>query len=82
MHAEMKHVRSAAGGRIHNTPKSTARCVTERVCYRKRKSAFRLNATVPCIKSITLDEHGRQGHCGPVVSAAAEGVICRRDPSE
>jgi hypothetical protein len=24
-----------------------------------------------------LDDHGRQGHCVPVVSAAAEGVLCR-----
>jgi hypothetical protein len=77
MHAEMKHVLSAARGRIHDTPKSTARCVTERAFYRKRNCVFRLNATVPCTKSITLDEHGRQGHCGPVVSAAAEGVLCK-----
>lgn len=58
--------------------KSTTRCVTDGACYRKQNRVFRLNATVPCIKSVTLDEHGRQGHCDPVVSAAAERVLCRR----
>jgi hypothetical protein len=33
--------------------KSTTRCVTKRACYRKRNSAFRLNATVPRTKSVT-----------------------------
>ena len=33
--------------------KSTTRCVTKQACYSKQNSAFRLNATVPCIKSVT-----------------------------
>jgi hypothetical protein len=50
---QMQHVRSAARGRIDDVSKvNQALCKKKRVCYSKRNSEIRLNATLPCIKSV------------------------------
>lgn len=81
MHAEIKHVRSVARGSIHDVSKVNHALCNKTGVLQEKEQCVSAKRHRTAYKIRHLDEYGRQGHCGPVVSAA-EGVLCRRNPSD